>query len=766
MKKLILVVLCLVACINLVAQTISGMLVDDKQQPLPYANVVLHTSDSVFVTGASSGEKGEFKLQKIAAGNYRLIVSCMGYQTLYLDLQGFERPANVGTLTLSDASQQLGEVTVTASNMVSSVDRKMVFPNKKQISASSNGVDLLRNLMLPRLSINAIDGSVGMNDGSSVQFCINERKATKEEVTALLPDEIIRIEFIEDPGLRYGDAGAVVNYIVKRYATGGSVGYDGSQSLQTLFGNHNLTGKVNYKNSEFSFYYGNRLQYFNEIWSVMNETFTFDDNSQYHRVQQIDPTKKRNIQQWGALTYNLQNKDKYMLNATVGFSHFNDPDMRQNGKLYTEEYPSSVTQRNEWSHSRNLIPYFDLYFQKNLKHKQFLALNVVGTYINTKNRSSYTELLDTEPVVDFYSGVRGKKYSLITEGIYEKAFNNGGRLSSGIRHTQGYADNEYAGTLLFNTQMKQADTYAYAQYRGKWSKLGYRFGLGVTRSWFQQTGQEEYETYSLNPRLNLTYTFNEQWSMSLDGNVSTINPSLSQLSAVDQLTDSLQLDRGNPNLEAYSYYRSALRLNYSKNKWNVGLRNQFDYRDNAIMQYIYREDNKFVHSYANHPGFQTWTVGVDARVGMLWDMVQLSGGISSVKYWSRGVNFRHSQHNIGWELGATFMYKNFSASAMYKKNNDYLFGESLSTGEEVHMINVQYRLKRLNLGLRMFNPFQKDYKRLEENWNKDAGYSSRYHIDDVARMVCLTLSWNFSFGRDYKSNDKKMQNSDTDSGVM
>lgn len=160
------------------------------------------------------------------------------------------------------------------------------------------------------------------------------------------------------------------------------------------------------------------------------------------------------------------------------------------------------------------------------------------------------------------------------------------------------------------------------------------------------------------------------------------------------------------------------------------------------------------------------TIGVDARVGMLWDRLQLSGGISSVKYWSRGVNFRHSQQNFGWELGATFMYKNFTASAAYQKNNDYLFGESLSTGEEVHMIDVQYRLKRLNLGLRMFNPFQKDYKRLEENWNKDAGYSSRYHIDDVARMVCLTLSWNFSFGRDYKSNDKKMQNSDTDSGVM
>lgn len=33
-------------------------------------------------------------------------------------------------------------------------------------------------------------------------------------------------------------------------------------------------------------------------------------------------------------------------------------------------------------------------------------------------------------------------------------------------------------------------------------------------------------------------------------------------------------------------------------------------------------------------------------------------------------------------------------------------------------------------------------------------------------MICVTLSWNINFGRDYKSNNKKMQNSDTDAGVL
>ncbi|MFR5758024.1 MAG: hypothetical protein ACLUE2_06835 [Bacteroides cellulosilyticus] len=61
------------------------------------------------------------------------------------------------------------------------------------------------------------------------------------------------------------------------------------------------------------------------------------------------------------------------------------------------------------------------------------------------------------------------------------------------------------------------------------------------------------------------------------------------------------------------------------------------------------------------------------------------------------------------------MYKNFTASVEFQHNSDYFFGEVLATGEEAHAIDLQYRWKRLNVGLRMFNPFQKDYKRNEED---------------------------------------------------
>ena len=245
-----------------------------------------------------------------------------------------------------------------------------------------------------------------------------------------------------------------------------------------------------------------------------------------------------------------------------------------------------------------------------------------------------------------------------------------------------------------------------------------------------------------------------------------MNPSLSQLSAVDQLSDSLQIERGNPDLRPYDNYYTSFRLNYNKGKVNVGFYANYNHRDNVIMKHIYRENNKFIHSYANHDRYQNLNMEMNVRVGMLWDMLQLSGSISNSNYWSHGVDFYHQINSVGWELQAAFMYKNLVLTAMYHKNADYFYGEQLFTGEEMHYLGAQYRIKKVNMGLMLINPFSKEYRRTEDYMNQYAGNKYRYNIDDTACAIWATLSWNVSFGRDYKSKNKRMNNSDSDNGVM
>ena len=106
-----------------------------------------------------------------------------------------------------------------------------------------------------------------------------------------------------------------------------------------------------------------------------------------------------------------------------------------------------------------------------------------------------------------------------------------------------------------------------------------------------------------------------------------------------------------------------------------GFFGKYNHRENPIMPYIYRENGKFIHSYANHDRFQNLNVGMNVRVGMLWDILQLSGSISNDTRWSRGINYNHHHNSLGWSLEAAMLYKKFVFSARYQKNTDYLFGE-------------------------------------------------------------------------------------------
>ena len=74
------------------AQTVSGKLIDENSQPLPYANVVLLSlPDSVFVSGATSDDKGNFVLKDLSARSYLLQVSYIGYQPQSILLENLDR---------------------------------------------------------------------------------------------------------------------------------------------------------------------------------------------------------------------------------------------------------------------------------------------------------------------------------------------------------------------------------------------------------------------------------------------------------------------------------------------------------------------------------------------------------------------------------------------------------------------------------------------------------------------------------------------------
>lgn len=248
MKRVSIFILSLILSVSLThaqKMRISGKVIDGSTNtPAEFANVVLQTLDSAFVTGVSTDMKGQFQLDKIQRGSYRLIVSAIGYTDQVTDLSNLSKSIDLGDLLLNEATEQLEEVMVTASNIVNQADRKIVFPNQQQLASSTNGVNLLQAMMLPRLQIDPLAKTIGISGGGEVQLCMNGVKVSSQDIVALQPADIIRIEYIENPSLRYGNAEAVLNYITRRHETGGSVGVDLMQSPHIVFGNDQISARL------------------------------------------------------------------------------------------------------------------------------------------------------------------------------------------------------------------------------------------------------------------------------------------------------------------------------------------------------------------------------------------------------------------------------------------------------------------------------------------------------------------------------------------
>ena len=92
--------------------TVTGKVIDEQQQPVPYANIVLLSlPDSAFVAGSISNEEGAFSLN-VKETKDVLRISSIGYATVYRPLDN--RSTDLGIICLASDTQILAEVVVKA----------------------------------------------------------------------------------------------------------------------------------------------------------------------------------------------------------------------------------------------------------------------------------------------------------------------------------------------------------------------------------------------------------------------------------------------------------------------------------------------------------------------------------------------------------------------------------------------------------------------------------------------------------------------------
>ena len=112
------------------------------------------------------------------------------------------------TATAQETEQtiELKEVEVKAARVVHKTDGLLLYPTDEQKTSSASGYSVLQQLTLPNIRIDEVSHSVtAIDNKGSVQLRINGIIVDQAEMLALDPKTISKIDFIDQPGVRYGD---------------------------------------------------------------------------------------------------------------------------------------------------------------------------------------------------------------------------------------------------------------------------------------------------------------------------------------------------------------------------------------------------------------------------------------------------------------------------------------------------------------------------------------------------------------------------------
>ena len=769
--RVLFVALAIVSAGTLCAQNkVNGCVIDrTDNSKLIGVNVTL-SNDSGQIAGTTTDSNGKFTLNA-DTGNYILELSYIGYETIRMALT-VNGDTHIGDILMQEGATELGEVVVESQAVIQKVDRQILLPSKEQMQASSDGVSLLQNLQIPRIVISPIDNSVKTLSDESVQLRINGIEASTADVKAINPKDIIRVEYHDQPGVRYNGAAAVVDYIVKHRDTGGSLMLAGTNGL-TLpgIGNYYLAGKVHFGKSSLQAVA--TYAPYDIYWTrTNNETYHFS-TGKIENNEVGEPTRYKTYPVNVSLNYNWTNGDKNMLNIrlrdNMAYTPYGSSD--RDSRLFQ---PTDSFEIHDHDKSSSQSPSLDIYYQHNLPHKQHLYFDLVGTYINTHSdrRFLQTPLLDSvsTDTTDVISRVRGDKWSLIGEAIYEKEWENI-MLTVGARHNQQWVKNTYLGSTEATVNMTTAETYAFAEMRHRVDKFSYVVGIGAMHTLIDQAGQKQ-SNWIARPQLTMSYDFGKGWFWKYKGYVSGYQPSLSQLSDITQQIDKYQMRRGNPNLRSVMYVSNEMELSWQSKHVNLNLWANYSYDHKPIMEETFEEiidgSPYAIRMYDNQRGYHKLNVSPSVQVKLL-DNKLMFNVTPFVKYMvSQGNNYNHEHVNYGVRGGIFYLLKGwrFYADVVTAQHN--LWGETLTLGELTHDIGINYNSEHFGFGIMMVNPFSPHGSRtVTKDLSALAPTANTAVMQNYRQVLMLNFNVNLDFGsRASTRGYQRINNEDTESGIL
>lgn len=557
--------------------SIFGKVVDEQNQPISFANVILLTQkDSTIVTGTSTDDQGLFKLNAPGPNQYNFRISYIGYKDFLKEIV-LSEDTDLGTITLTEEAQSLDEISITYQKptLKKEADR-LVFNVENSSLVEGNILQVLKSTP----GILVINNSLAVKNTTPMVY-INDRKVnlSSSELTQLLESSsanaIKSIEVITNPSAKYdASSGIVVNIVMSKNLVTGYRGNIFSNYTQGTFPNYNFGTGHFFKSNKINFY-ANYSYSDNKVKRDDRESiYYFDDNQNIDQIWK----SRTNRNKWPDthnfnLNFDLAFDDKNVLNisaSTLFLPYYK----------YIKASNTTVSDASE-----NLDFYFD---SNNLEHekKHNLAFDIGFVHQFSKGtlslNSHYTDYnrwqnqdVDSNYYDDdgsFFAATAFNQRNVQDTQIFaaqtdfSRSFEDGSTLEIGAKSSYIETNSSTTRNDIVNGQKiidpnntddfdyKENIQAAYANYSYNSEKWNVSLGLRAEQTniksqsvFNNQSNSQDYLKWF--PNTSINHELTENWSLHTNYKRSIERPSYPSLNPFRFYFNDNNLIVGNPNLK-------------------------------------------------------------------------------------------------------------------------------------------------------------------------------------------------------------------------
>jgi outer membrane receptor protein involved in Fe transport len=502
----------------------------------------------------------------VPAGTYDISIEFISFKKITLANRNLTASQNLGTFSLEEDAQSLGEVEVIAER--TTVEMKLdkrVYNVGQDLTVRGGSVsDVLDNV--PSVSVD-VDGNVALRGNQNVTILINGKPSglvglnSTDALRQLPADAIERVEVITAPSSRYDaeGTGGILNIILRRSKLQGMNGsITANAGTPTSYG---VSGNINYRTGNFNFFNTSSYNYRENPGTGLTERENAD-GSLFNEYRDSDRTQDgftiSNGVEWyindsSSLTASFvwKNSDNSSLISNNTFQYNSSNDLI---RRFLRETPETEDDKT-FQYAVN----FDKQFGGNSQHK----LTADFQYENSQEDQFSRITNDGDPSQRIQTLENQKR--ILLQADYVLPIGEASQFEAGYRGNFNVMDTDYTlenyrnGDYVVNTGLTNNLIYtehvnaAYTQFGSKVSQFSYLMGLRLeeTRITVDQVTSGDYSKRNylgLFPTLNLSYSLSDRQNVTLGYNrrISRprsrfINPFPSQSSPTMQFT-------GNPDL--------------------------------------------------------------------------------------------------------------------------------------------------------------------------------------------------------------------------